>query len=276
MKHQDYAFSRQSRTFLCGLDQNEYSASALEWLIDTLADDGDEIIALRVLDPRSRMAEEGQESEQIYRQEARKIMDEIVEKNDEDKAISIVVELSVGKVQTTIEKMIHMYQPDSLIVGTRGRALNGISSILPGSISKWCLQNSPVPVIVVRPDRKRSKAKKKRLNDPTRKSYLEILEKSSSFDDLNKIFAQTGVSANDAAPNPKSTGHSPNVSVGSFVSTAPSLPSGLSSSTSVGDLTPESARGIGHERRRSRSPLALGETVGRSLNPAAALGRRVS
>ena len=49
---------------------------------------------------------------------------------------------------------------------------------MPGSVSKYCLQHSPVPVIVVRPTYKREKKKKKRQADPNRKGYMHILEKS--------------------------------------------------------------------------------------------------
>lgn len=65
-----------------------------------------------------------------------------------------------------------------LIVGTRGRNLQGVHSLLPGSVSKYCVQHSPIPVIVVRPSPKREKKKKKRRADPTRRSYNHILEMS--------------------------------------------------------------------------------------------------
>lgn len=67
-----------------------------------------------------------------------------------------------------------------LIVGTRGRSLGGIQGLLPGSVSKYCLQHSPVPVIVVRPTSKREKKKKKRQADPSRRSYMDILERSGA------------------------------------------------------------------------------------------------
>lgn len=65
-----------------------------------------------------------------------------------------------------------------LVVGTRGRNLKGVHSLLPGSVSKYCLQQSPIPVIVVRPSPKREKKKKKRRADPTRKSYNQIINLS--------------------------------------------------------------------------------------------------
>lgn len=73
---------------------------------------------------------------------------------------------------------IRIYEPAMLVVGTRGRNLKGVHSLLPGSVSKYCLQQSPIPVIVVRPSPKREKKKKKRRADPTRRSYNHILEMS--------------------------------------------------------------------------------------------------
>ena len=46
------------------------------------------------------------------------------------------------------------------------------------SFSKWCLQYSPIPVVVVRPTEKRLKKKMKRDADPTRQDYARILKDS--------------------------------------------------------------------------------------------------
>jgi hypothetical protein len=64
-----------------------------------------------------------------------------------------------------------------LIVGTKGRSLDGMQGFLVSrsSFSKYCLQYSPVPVVVVRPTEKREKKKAKRAGDPTRQSYLQML-----------------------------------------------------------------------------------------------------
>jgi hypothetical protein len=67
-----------------------------------------------------------------------------------------------------------------LIVGTRGRSLGGFQGLVTqrNSFSKWCLQYSPIPVVVVRPTAKREKKKLKRSNDPSRQSYIQILQES--------------------------------------------------------------------------------------------------
>lgn len=67
-----------------------------------------------------------------------------------------------------------------LIVGTRGRSLGGIQGLVNSrnSFSKYCLQYSPVPVVVVRPDDQRKKKKDKRTHDPARKSYAAMIAAS--------------------------------------------------------------------------------------------------
>jgi len=64
-----------------------------------------------------------------------------------------------------------------LVVGTKGRSLGGIQGLMNtrNSFSKYCLQYSPVPVVVVRPDDKRLKKKEKRTHDPSRQSYAAML-----------------------------------------------------------------------------------------------------
>lgn len=68
-----------------------------------------------------------------------------------------------------------------LIVGTKGRSLGGIQGLMNtrNSFSKYCLQYSPIPVVVVRPDDKRLKKKEKRSQDPSRQSYAAMLAYNS-------------------------------------------------------------------------------------------------
>lgn len=74
-------------------------------------------------------------------------------------------------------QQIHMHQPAMLIVGTRGRSLGGIQGLVNtrNSFSKYCLQYSPVPVVVVRPTEKRNKKKEKRAHDAARQTYVSML-----------------------------------------------------------------------------------------------------
>jgi nucleotide-binding universal stress UspA family protein len=180
-KHRDYEYTKRSRTFLCGTDTNDYSDTALEWLIDELVDDGDEVVCLRVVEKDSKEALKwsGGQGAKGYRKEAERFLEAIEKKNTEDRAISLILEFSIGRIQDTIQQMIRIYEPAILVVGTRGRSLTGYQGLLSsGSVSKYCLQYSPVPVIVVRPSSKREAKKRKRLQDPSRTGYRDILDKS--------------------------------------------------------------------------------------------------
>jgi len=81
-----------------------------------------------------------------------------------------------------LHMQIKLYEPAILIVGTRGRSLGGIQGLLPGSVSKFCLQNSPIPVIVVRPNKQRAYSKRKRENDAARHGYRDLLDKAGQQD----------------------------------------------------------------------------------------------
>ncbi|KAL9105942.1 MAG: hypothetical protein Q9227_008966 [Pyrenula ochraceoflavens] len=179
-KHKHYQHTRRSRTFLCGTDQKDYSDFALEWLIDELVDDGDEIVCLKVVEKNSDITSDVNLEQKQYREEAQALMDSVIKKNGDEKAISLIMELAVGKVEKTIQRMIQIYEPAVLVVGTRGRSLGGMQGLLPGSVSKYCLQQSPIPVIVVRPSTQRMKKKKKRQEDPNRRTYDQILELSGA------------------------------------------------------------------------------------------------
>ncbi|KAF9912075.1 hypothetical protein EC991_001021 [Linnemannia zychae] len=158
--------TRRSRTFLVGTDLNEYSSHALQWVMENMVEDGDEIVALRVVpvELRDSFAKSGipsfQGQEVAARSEATKIMEMIREKNRSmHKEVNIVVEYVVGAVRDTIQHMIKMYEPSMLVVGTRGRS--SVKGFLLGSVSRYLLNHSPVPVTVVRPASKLIKSKTK-------------------------------------------------------------------------------------------------------------------
>lgn len=77
-----------------------------------------------------------------------------------------------------------------------------MQGLLPGSVSKYCLQQSPIPVIVVRPSDKRAHKKKKRLQDPTRASYNSILAQAKSRGGSTVLDRKA---RNSVAPLPEAT-----------------------------------------------------------------------
>lgn len=75
--------------------------------MDELVDDGDEIVCLRVVEKDSKIASDSSVEEGKYRQEAEKLFKQVIQKNSQDeKAISLVLELAIGRVQEIIQRMV--------------------------------------------------------------------------------------------------------------------------------------------------------------------------
>ncbi|KAF9101608.1 hypothetical protein BGX27_011400 [Mortierella sp. AM989] len=271
-----YKRTKHTRTFLVGTDMNNYSAHALQWVVENMVEDGDEIVALRVVPMELRDSwykghnhHHGQET--AARSEANKIISSIREHNIAGKEISIIVEIIVGVVRDTFQQMIKLYEPDMLVVGSRGRS--SVKGILSGSVSRYCLNQCLVPVIVVRPERKLNKSKNKAKGIFRRRSSITDLEdhgyqphptqpihmSTSNFDFRNSLTVSRGDAlASHTALFPSATIHagdkfpgrtqpSPTITpLSSLFAPMPPVskaatPAPASSSASISPLTPASA-----------------------------------
>ncbi|CAL1709719.1 unnamed protein product [Somion occarium] len=172
-----YTRTKNTRVFLCASSPDESGRQALDWALESLVQDGDELIVFRGVD-----TEELEKDHDLYREEARELMKLVQEKSteyDSERKLSIIVEFIAGKVTSTIDRLIALYRPDSVVVGTRGQrgmmqawgAAFGAPGV--GSVSKYCLSHSPVPIIVVRPESKVRKAMLKRRADPKRGKHFD-------------------------------------------------------------------------------------------------------
>lgn len=91
---------------MVGLDENDYSDIALQWMLEELVDDGDEIICLRVIEKDSKIVSDRNLERRQYQKEAKMLMERIQAKNDDTRAIGIVLEFAVGKLHATFQKMV--------------------------------------------------------------------------------------------------------------------------------------------------------------------------
>jgi len=168
-----YKRTRSTRVFLCATSPDESGREALDWALESFVQDGDEFVVFRgieedVLD----------KDHDVVREDARALMAYIQAKSQEfdpDRKLSIIMEYIAGKVTDTLDRLIALYKPDSVVVGTRGRKAwqVGIGKGAMGSVSRYCLTHSPVPIIVVRPERKVKKAIEKRRADPKRGTHFD-------------------------------------------------------------------------------------------------------
>lgn len=177
VKSDGYERTPSTRVFLCASSPDDSGRHALDWAIEGLVQDGDELIVFRGIDQ-----DDLERDHDVVRDEARDLMHRIQEQCvevDPDRKLSIIVEYIAGKVTTTIDRLIALYRPDSVVVGSRGSrkmkqafgAAFGAQSM--GGVSKYCLSHSPVPVIVVRPESKVRKTLDKRRADPKRGIHFD-------------------------------------------------------------------------------------------------------
>lgn len=121
--------------------------------------------------------------------------------------------------------------------------MKGVHSLLPGSVSKYCLQQSPIPVIVVRPSPKREKKKNKRRADPTRRSYNHILELSEQRG--SRIFGASSSNASSTSKLPDEE---------AAVAEALGLPASYSNANSRSSLSVSDRSSISHDDSDSTTP----------------------
>lgn len=144
VQSEGYSRTRSTRVFLCASSPDESGTHALEWCLESLVQDGDELVVFRGIDHDDFGAFEPQISplwhcvggvsygslldtekdHDQYRDDARELMRIIQEKcveYDAERKLSIIVECIAGKVTQTIDRLIALYRPDSLVVGTRGQ-----------------------------------------------------------------------------------------------------------------------------------------------------------
>ncbi|KAG7447271.1 uncharacterized protein BT62DRAFT_1018820 [Guyanagaster necrorhizus] len=171
-KSSGYRRTRSTRVFLCAASPDETGNEALDWALDSLVQDGDEFVVCRGVDEDELAAKD----HDILRDEARKLMQRVQDKASDlpDRKLSLILEYVPGRITDTLDRLIALYRPDSVVVGTRGRkAWQNIGKGPMGSVSRYVLIHSPVPIIVVRPERKVKKAVQKRKADPKRGIHFD-------------------------------------------------------------------------------------------------------
>jgi hypothetical protein len=91
---------------MVGVDENTYSIEALEWLLTSMVDDHDTVVCVRVIDKDIK-----HNMRNVYLAEAKKFMQDIIEKNISNKAISLVVEYQFGRLGQTFENLVRLTAP---------------------------------------------------------------------------------------------------------------------------------------------------------------------
>ncbi|KAF9232815.1 hypothetical protein BU15DRAFT_90568 [Melanogaster broomeanus] len=150
---------------------------ALEWALECLVQDADELIVFRGIDQ-----DELDKDHELVREEARDLMRQIQEKcveYDAERKVSIILETIAGRPTATLDRTRGQRSVMSGVLGFGGlgsgvRGGGVFSSV--GSVSKYTLSHSPVPIIVVRPERKKKRPEERTHFDELRRSKTQTID----------------------------------------------------------------------------------------------------
>ncbi|KAK6202254.1 uncharacterized protein RJT21DRAFT_118258 [Scheffersomyces amazonensis] len=146
VKHPQFKFRRNNKTFLAGYNNDHESIKAIEWLFDEMLIHGDTIVILQVLDEK--------QFEFIDKEKANRSLERIDRLNTKFKKIAIVFEVVIGKPQKLLKAAIDEYNPNMMIIGSHhydGKEHHR-SLLSKSPISKHFLECALVPVILVKPN----------------------------------------------------------------------------------------------------------------------------
>ncbi|KAL7666338.1 UspA domain-containing protein [[Candida] zeylanoides] len=150
VKHPQYKFRRNNKTYLTGYSGDEESRRSIEWLFEQMVVHGDTVIVLQVLDEKQHRS--------IDKARANESLRQIELLNRHGKKVSVVFEVVIGKAQRLLQAAIDEYNPQMMVIGTHtyedrdGRMHEHHKGFLSkSSMSRHFLECALVPVIVVKP-----------------------------------------------------------------------------------------------------------------------------
>jgi hypothetical protein len=145
VKHPQFKFRRNNKTFLAGFNDEPLSLKAIEWLYDEMIINGDTLIVLRVLDEKTHTS--------IDNAAARASLQRLQSLNAHSKKVLMVFETTIGKPKKLLKRAIDEYKPAMMAIGTRhtDQHVQHRSFLAKELMLKHFLECALVPVIVVKP-----------------------------------------------------------------------------------------------------------------------------
>ncbi|KAI8636393.1 hypothetical protein BD408DRAFT_93646 [Parasitella parasitica] len=156
--------SRKSRSYLVACDFSDESFHAVEWTMGTMMRDGDKLYIVTAVN-REDNPDAVKEAGLSLSKELKKASDTVTEEAKKTLGqmllfdVELVTYAICGRVKDILFNLIDELQLTMVVCGSRGRGT--VKGLLMGSISTYLVHKSPVPVTVIRPQKKKKAAHKR-------------------------------------------------------------------------------------------------------------------
>ncbi|CEP19278.1 hypothetical protein [Parasitella parasitica] len=158
----EFRSKRRPKSYLVACDFSKESLYAIEWTMGTMMRDGDELHVATVanrddnpdvvkatgLDPKGEL----HATSDALITEAKKLLGQMMLFN-----IKLVTHAMIGRVKDVLKSLTREHNYTMLVCGSRGRG--SVRNLLMGSVSTYLVHKSPVPVAVIRRQKKKKKVK---------------------------------------------------------------------------------------------------------------------
>jgi len=149
-----YKASTKKRSYLVACNLTEESMHAIEWTMGTMLRDGDCLYVVAVVNReettdmiKKSSLKELQKASDRLTEESKKMMNQMLLFD-----IDLITYAISGRVRESLLKLIWELPLTMIVCGSRGRST--VKGLLMGSISTYLVHHSPVPVTVIRPEKK--------------------------------------------------------------------------------------------------------------------------
>ncbi|KAL9537108.1 hypothetical protein MBANPS3_012071 [Mucor bainieri] len=156
--------SRRCRSYLVACDFSDESYHAIEWTMGTMMRDGDKLYVVTAVN-REDNPEAVKEAGLSLSKELKKASDTVTEEAKKTLGQMLLFDVELityaicGRVKDILFNLIEELPLTMVVCGSRGRGT--VKGLLMGSISTYLVHKSPVPVTVIRPQKKKKAAHKR-------------------------------------------------------------------------------------------------------------------
>ncbi|OBZ91916.1 hypothetical protein A0J61_00027 [Choanephora cucurbitarum] len=150
--------TRRSRAYLVACDFSDESFHAIEWTMGTMMRDGDKLYVATAVNREDNpdtvkeaglsLSKELKKASDTVTEEAKKILNQMLLFD-----VQLITYAICGRVKDVLSKLIEELPLTMVVCGSRGRGT--VKGLLMGSISTFLVHKSPVPVTVIRPQKKK-------------------------------------------------------------------------------------------------------------------------